>query len=234
MATIPNDSSLDMQEIIGHVPPWIVRWGISLLIVLFGVSVGCAHLISFPEILTVRVMITASEQPSYTSWYSAGNLIYRTPVREGQTVQKGDTVLIEEDIETGKVSYTLAPIGGRVLITKGFENNPKKNTVIIHPTISEYKTYVNIPPRGDGQVAVGQRVLVHLDSYPSYKFGALEGVITSISPTILNNHRQATVRLLNGLHTDRNDTIPVQYHLVGNANIYLDDRSLLQRLFQSH
>jgi hypothetical protein len=233
MTSIPADSSLEVQEIIGHVPGWIVRWGITLLIGLFGLCLLCAHLISFPEILSVRAMITASEQPSYVSWYNAGSLIYKAPVRDNQTVRMGDTILVETDVETQKVSYSLAPIGGRTLITKGFENNPKKNTIVIYPAISTYKTYVNIPMKGDGQVAVGQRVLIQLDSYPTYKYGRLEGTVTRISPTLVNNHRQATVQLQRGLITDRGVRLPVQYHLVGSADIYLDDRSLLQRLFNA-
>lgn len=48
----------DVQEILGKIPAWIVRWGISIVfIVLIGILIGC-HFIRFPYVISAKIEIS--------------------------------------------------------------------------------------------------------------------------------------------------------------------------------
>lgn len=218
------------QDFIEFIPNWILRWGIFLLGLVFCMGLICTHYIRFPDVLKAQVMISAKEQPAYVSWYNSGSLTYHTPVEPLQAVTRGDTLLIEYDQQTQKQEVTLAPLSGRALLTKGDANNPKKNTLVIEPSITSIKVYAALPTLGAGQVSMNQKVNIYLDAYPADKFGIIEGRISYVSATLINQHYQAEIRLKKGLVTTTNFTIPKQFHLKGRAEILLEERSLLRRL----
>ncbi|AYQ34082.1 HlyD family secretion protein [Runella sp. SP2] len=78
----------DLQEVLGHQPPWIVQWGNSLfLLILAGVMV-LAWVIQYPEIVTARFRLTSDNAPSPVVARTNGRLV-KLSVREHEQVREG-------------------------------------------------------------------------------------------------------------------------------------------------
>lgn len=223
--------SEEIQEIIGHVPHWIVRWGISVIVSVFLIFIFCSYFVRFPDTFETKVMINSKEQPSKLGWYKSDGLEYQPVVKDSQRVNRGDTLLVENNLTTRKKQYFTASIGGQVFIVKGIENNPRKNIMVIYPPISGYNVQLSIPMKGAGKAKKGQNVLIRLDNYPSEEFGFVEGQIISLVPVMIDNYYRAEVKLTNGLTTNMGVKLPLQHFLLGSAEIILEEKNLFQRIF---
>lgn len=65
---MPQDNnrfySEEAQEILGKMPSWIIRWGISVIAIIFlGILIGC-YFIRYPQIVTAPITITTLNPPS--------------------------------------------------------------------------------------------------------------------------------------------------------------------------
>lgn len=64
----------DVQEIMGHVPPWIVRWGITVLfIILIGIIAG-SFVFKYPDVITSSVVIISENPPVSIVAHSNGKI----------------------------------------------------------------------------------------------------------------------------------------------------------------
>ncbi|MBP8777130.1 MAG: HlyD family efflux transporter periplasmic adaptor subunit [Bacteroidaceae bacterium] len=85
--------SEEVQEVMGQVPPWILRWGITVLaIIVIGLFIGC-YFFKYPDTLTAEVTITTTTPPINVIARSTGKLdqIY---VHNGQSVQSGEVLAV--------------------------------------------------------------------------------------------------------------------------------------------
>ena len=53
-----NLRSDEVQEVLGSVPPWILRYGIAFLGVTFFILLLCCYFIKYPEVISTEVTIT--------------------------------------------------------------------------------------------------------------------------------------------------------------------------------
>ncbi|UHG94920.1 hypothetical protein [Spirosoma oryzicola] len=222
----------EIQEIIGYVPHWVVRWGISAMFIVFLILLACSYLIRFPDTISAPVTVSATVQPFRISWYKSDvNVDYRCMVRNGQSVQIGDTVLLEENITNhSQVAYR-STVKGKVHILRGSKKEIKLSTILIMPQeVSGYEVQIRLPIRGSGKIKAGQHVLIRLDEYPTNEFGYLEGFITSFIPVSIDQHYRVNVQLSKGLMTTLNKKLPLQPELRGTAEVMLDEKKLLQRM----
>lgn len=225
--------STDIQEIIGQIPPWTVRWGISVIFAVFLILLFCANYIRYPDVLPGNVTISTREQPFQISWYRSGPHVHRVHVREHQQVKVSDTLLTEENLLDHKVTPVLSPVAGKVIFLKGTADSPRKSSIVVYPRLTTPDVQLYLPFEGSGKVHPGQKVLIHLDAYPSDDFGVLEGQIVSLLLVQFKDKYRADVRLLDGLRTRENKVIPPQHILTGRAEVVLEDRNLFARLFGS-
>ncbi|CDN32717.1 putative hemolysin secretion protein [Mucinivorans hirudinis] len=93
MPTRDNFHSEEVQTIMGKVPSWVVRWGITVVFIIFGgIFLGC-YFIKYPDIITSPAQITTHNPPvDLISRYDG--LIDTLFVRDGETVESGDMVAI--------------------------------------------------------------------------------------------------------------------------------------------
>ena len=92
-----------------------------------------------------------------------------------------------------------------------------------------------LPPAGSGRVALGDRVILELDAFPSRQYGQVNGTLVAVDAVALPDQdrqfgRQATVELADTLRTSYDVKVPFQYNLTGMARIITKERTLLQRL----
>ena len=85
--------SEEVQEMMGQVPSWIMRWGITIIaIVLFGLLLG-SYFFKYPDTLTASVIVTSSSTPVELNAYTTGK-VENLFVCEKQIVHAGDYLAI--------------------------------------------------------------------------------------------------------------------------------------------
>lgn len=83
----------EVQEIMGRQPAWILRWGITVLIlILMGIIVAC-YFIKYPQTVTAAVTLTSDNPPSDLVAKYTGTLdsVY---VSDGASVRKGQLLAL--------------------------------------------------------------------------------------------------------------------------------------------
>ena len=223
--------STEIQEIIGQIPSWIVRWGMTAIAAVISILIFCSFYVRFPDTLLAEAFISAQEQPFKVSWFKDGPQEHIVFVEEGQSVTVGDTLLVEKNLVDGSQIPLIAAIEGKVAFQRGTADNPLESVITIYPPIRTMNTKVYLPPNSFGKVQVGQRVLIKLNAYPVEDFGMLEGDIVALSSSPDDGKYQAAVKLHQGLTTVEGKKIPQQYVLSGNAEVILRDKSIFSRVF---
>ncbi len=232
--TLRVSHSDEMQEIIGHVPHWLFRWGNLMIVGLLLLLLLTSHTLHYPDIMHAQALINAREQPQKETWFITDpSVTYEPQVGDAQDVQVGDTLLNEIDATHKTVTPVTARVSGRTYLIKGIENNPKAFVLLVVPLVTNYEVQLRLPLKGAGKLRNGQRVLIRLDAYPSNEFGFLEGHISGIVPVSLDGHYRANVVLASGLTTNTGHTLPVQPLLQGTAEVILDEKRLFDRIFKT-
>lgn len=88
--------SEEVQDVMGQIPAWILRWGITLVgVVMMGLAVGC-YFFKYPETLIADVSVTTEIPPIEMYARVSGRLEYIT-VRHHQRVCSGDALAVLEN-----------------------------------------------------------------------------------------------------------------------------------------
>lgn len=101
-----------VQEIMGSIPSWTIRWGITVISVVFALIVIGSCIIKYPQTLPSTISIISANPPSRLEARYAG-IIDTIAVINGQPVEKGDliallkTPAVYEDIQAVKMFVDL-------------------------------------------------------------------------------------------------------------------------------
>lgn len=138
-----------------------------------------------------------------------------------------------------------APMDGRVEFLKFLTNNqfiqageeifsivPEKNTIL---------GQMLLPATGAGKVETASPVIIKLDNYPYMEYGSVEGQVSSISlvtkeEQIANTNIETyliAIELPKGLTTNYGKKLDFKYEIKGTAEIIVNDRRLIERLFDN-
>jgi len=82
-----------------------------------------------------------------------------------------------------------------------------------------------------GKVAVGQRVFIRLDGYPSQQYGALKTSVAAISLLPQENEYALDLFLPDSLITSSGKYLPFRQEMSGQARIITEDRRIIDRIF---
>lgn len=88
--------SEDVQEILTHVPPWIIRWGTTVIFIIFLVIISFTWIIKYPDIITAEVTITTVLPPEKLIARNSGKLT-KLFVKNMEEVTKGKAIAIIEN-----------------------------------------------------------------------------------------------------------------------------------------
>jgi len=86
----------DLREILTRMPHWIVRWGLSSLLVVILMVLTLSWFIKYPDIIAADIEITSSVPPVSLVAQSSGR-IKKLLVADQQAVSKGDYLVILEN-----------------------------------------------------------------------------------------------------------------------------------------
>lgn len=108
MEKLRDDSQIDIrseevQEIMGHVPSWILRWGIVVMAGLLALFLVISCFFKMPQSLTARVQLTTSTPPMELHAYSEGQLGHITVVDKQPVISGQMLAAIKNTAETKDV-----------------------------------------------------------------------------------------------------------------------------------
>ncbi len=103
-----NLRSDEVQEVLGSVPPWILRYGIAFLGVTFFILLLCCYFIKYPEVISTEVAITTMSPPIRVRAHQSGRIHYllgqgRQIVSKGQVIGVMEDPASYEDVRTLKL-----------------------------------------------------------------------------------------------------------------------------------
>lgn len=77
-----------VQEILGRPPKWIIRWGITvILIIIAGIFIG-SYFVKYPEVIASTIEVSTENLPAHLVARSSGK-IDSLFVKENESVQDG-------------------------------------------------------------------------------------------------------------------------------------------------
>ena len=99
--------SEEVQEVMGQVPAWIVRWGITLLfLVVVALLVGSCFF-KYPDVITADMTLTGQHPATAVVTRAAGK-IQELLVRDNRPVRQGDWLaVIENHADTDDAIYLI-------------------------------------------------------------------------------------------------------------------------------
>jgi multidrug resistance efflux pump len=135
----------------------------------------------------------------------------------------------------------ISPTDGMVQVTNKYlksgqyVNKDEPLLIIIPPQSNKMKGIMNVPFNESGNIKRNQLVLVRLNSYPSSKFGIIQGKVASSSSIALEEDGKlvspVTVYFENGLVTTTGYKVSTKKELSGMARIITQNKRFIQRLF---
>jgi len=89
----------EVQEIMSHVPNWMIRWGISLIFVVIAMFLFVSWLIKYPDVINGTVELTTVEPPIKLVSKNSGEIEY-IYFSNNSDVKKGDVIVTLNNLLT--------------------------------------------------------------------------------------------------------------------------------------
>lgn len=91
--------SEDVQEVMNHISPWVVRWGITVLFIILLVLLAGCWIFRYPDVLQAEVILTTEEPPAFILARSTGKIdtLY---VNNGNAVEAGERLGVIKNAST--------------------------------------------------------------------------------------------------------------------------------------
>lgn len=154
---------------------------------------------------------------------------------------------LRDDIKTWEQRYVLkAPFSGKLelldFLSDGMFVEAGKPLFSLIPQEQRIYGQMYLPANGAGKVKKGCKVKIKLLDFPYNEYGSIEGKVASMSlvsslyeaePNAVGKVYLITVELPEGLETNFGQTLPFKYGMLGEADIIVREKRLLQRLFDN-
>jgi len=88
--------SEDVQEILGFIPHWIIRWGISLFFTVILVILLGSMVFKYPDIIPSTIVVTTKNPPAALMALNSGKIAFLF-VKDNEPVKKDDYIAIIEN-----------------------------------------------------------------------------------------------------------------------------------------
>ncbi|WP_293785063.1 HlyD family efflux transporter periplasmic adaptor subunit [uncultured Pedobacter sp.] len=157
--------------------------------------------------------------------------------QKGKTQLHGQIKRIRGLIANWENRFVLrSPIAGKVVLFDVWNENqyvPANSIVaMIVPQSKDYVLRVPISVKKAGKLKKGQEAMISLQDYPYQEFGMLRAVINQITVVPLDTTYLLQLQLKNGLHTTKGYRVEPKLQMLGNAEIIVENKSVLQRIIK--
>jgi hypothetical protein len=145
----------------------------------------------------------------------------------------------EDAIKLWQKTYVvISPISGYVNMMGIWNKNQNVTTgelvmIVMPKTPTESIGKAKFPAIGAGKIQIGQRVITRLNNYPDEEFGFIEGIVSNISdiPDKDGNYI-VEIKFPDNLRTNYGKNLPQTKQILGNAQIIIKDKRLIDVFFQ--
>lgn len=96
----------DLQEVLGTIPSWILRWGITLVAVIVIILLSGSAIFKYPEVITSKVTLTGTTPTARIVARQSGKL-QKIYVKDKQNIHKGECLAEIENPANFKDVYYL-------------------------------------------------------------------------------------------------------------------------------
>jgi len=97
--------SEEFQEVLGSVPPWILRWGITILAIVVVILLIGSAIIKYPDVISAQITLTGSTPPATLVAHASGK-IKELYVKDNQEVKAGEYLaVIDNPANTSDILY---------------------------------------------------------------------------------------------------------------------------------
>jgi multidrug resistance efflux pump len=160
-----------VQEVLGVVPRWVVRWGITVIFVAIILLLAISWIIHYPDVIPARIVITTPTPPSGVIAQGSGKLSH-IATRENQIVAPGDLLAVLDNPADAEAVFRLrdrlesvrgAAEGQFLWRSVDFPENPRLgelqsyySTFLKHH--NEYRFFVELNPIGQELAAVSTQL----------------------------------------------------------------------------
>lgn len=134
--------------------------------------------------------------------------------------------------------YTIqSPTDGQIVFSTPIQRNSYveqgKAIGFVNPLDSKYYAEIKMTQNNFGKIDTGMTVQLRFDAYPYQEVGFVEGKLNYLSKIVVDSFFIGTVRLNNGLTTNRNRALLYKNGLKARAIIIAKDKRLLERIYYS-
>jgi len=97
--------SEEFQEVLGSVPPWILRWGITVLAIVIVILLIYSAIVKYPDVIPSQIVLTGSTPPATIVAHASGK-IKELYAKDNQEVKTGDYLaVIDNPAKTSDILY---------------------------------------------------------------------------------------------------------------------------------
>jgi multidrug resistance efflux pump len=135
--------SEDVQELLGHVPRWIIRWGTIVVFCVVVVLVLLAKVLRYPDIINSQIQLTANIYPAELKAYTDGT-ISNILVNDKQIIEKGELLaVIQSSANYVDVIWLANTISNSFSIKELLEKDISVNPLKLGSLHSTYASFIN-------------------------------------------------------------------------------------------
>lgn len=211
--------SEEMNEVMGAMPAWGMRWGSLMLFLAILLLLAIAGFIRYPDYIYGAVTITPLETPADVV-LPAGKTITRFFVKDQQVISRHQPLFLTNQ------DTIYAPASGTIQLQSAATKGPAR-ILTIFPAHPRYQAAVTLPATGAGRIQLHQSVTIRLNDYPDHEFGSITGTVLSRP----DNNRIEVVLDREG-KTNFDQQLHISKAITGTAAIAVNDQSLLRRFIR--
>jgi multidrug resistance efflux pump len=173
----------EFQEAMSKIPPWILRWGISVLGIIVVILLIGSFLFKSPEVITTKVVLTGKIPPASIVAKTSGK-INNILIHNNEMVKQGDYLaIIDNPANTNDIQYLKAYMHSFDIIHFLFKALPK-STLNVGSLQSSYSSFYS---------AILSYIQFFQQNYYPMKITLLKGRITKNNLLVENNKKQQAI-----------------------------------------
>ena len=223
------------KEIIATTPKWIVRWGITVILLTF-ISLGTIlSLIEYPISVVTQATLEYEVKPSQLTIFE-NSVLAKLDCKDGSFVWKGAPILHVESIQN-KTKYPLdAPTSGTIHLTDKWIVNSylKKGDVFgfIIPSPNQRIIKVSLSLEESSKIIVGQNVVIKMYNSPNINL-VLQGYVDYVGPLSSKNKTLVNIKFSSSVNSAliSNQALSKLNIVNCTAEIIIDNTTYLKHLF---
>jgi multidrug resistance efflux pump len=135
--------SEDVKDILSHVPPWLIRWGSILFLMLIVLILALSWFIKYPDVITAEAYLTTENLPQKV-YAKVTARIDTILIVNKQSIHKNDVLAILENTSNNQDVYLLKAVIDTITINQDkvffpFENLPILFLGDIEPKFTQFE-----------------------------------------------------------------------------------------------